>query len=64
MDTPKKELDFAKPPVEEVVLSILFKSLDGLLAPHLGEIWREFKKNGFIHIMEQPPGYAYYGSIS
>ena len=55
MDAGKNKLDFARPPVDEVVLSILFQSLDKLLAPHLGEIWREFKKDKFIHIMEQPP---------
>lgn len=55
MDAPKKRLDFVRPPVDEVVLSVLFQSLDKLLAPHLGEIWQEFKKDGFIHIMEQPP---------
>lgn len=55
MDAPKKKLDFEKPPVEEVVLSVLFKSLNGLLAPHLGEIWQEFKKDGFTRILEQPP---------
>lgn len=55
MDTRKKKLDFVKPPVEEVVLSILFQSLDRLLAPHLGEIWQEFKKDGFTRVMEQPP---------
>lgn len=55
MDAEKKKLDFDNPPVEEVVLSILFQSLDNLLAPHLGEIWQVFKKDGFIRIMEQPP---------
>ena len=55
MDAPRKKLDFAKPPVEEVVLSILFDSLDKLLAPHLGGIWQEFKHRGFTQIMEQPP---------
>lgn len=55
MEAPKKRLDFEKPPVEEVMLSILFESLDKLLAPHLGEIWQEFKKDGFMRIREQPP---------
>ena len=55
METPKKKLDFAKPPVEEVVLSVLFEPLNGLLAPHLGEIWQKFKPDGFVHIAEQPP---------
>ena len=55
METPEKKLDFAKPPVEEVILSVLFQPLNGLLAPHLGEIWQEFKPDGFVHIVEQPP---------
>lgn len=55
MDTLQRKLDFARPPVEEVVLSVLFNPLDRLLAPHLGEIWQEFKKDGFVHIMEHPP---------
>ena len=55
MDTLQRKLDFARPPVEEVVLSVLFNPLDRLLAPHLGEIWQEFKKGGFAHIVEQPP---------
>lgn len=50
-----QELEFGRPPVDEVVLSVLFKSLDGLLAPHLGEIWQELKKEGFLNIAEQPP---------
>ena len=48
MNAPKKKLDFARPPVDEVVLSVLFQPLDRLLAPHLGEIWQEFKKDEFI----------------
>lgn len=55
METPKKKLDFARPPVDEVVLSVLFNPLDRLLVPHIGEIWHEFKKDQFVHIMEQPP---------
>ncbi len=35
--------DYASPPVSEVVLGVQFNSLDGLLAPHLGLIWNEFK---------------------
>jgi uncharacterized protein (TIGR04255 family) len=52
METPKNQLDFARPPVDEVVLSVLFQSLDKLMAPHLGEIWQEFKNDGFINITE------------
>ena len=55
MENLEKKLDFARPPVDEVVLSVLFQSLDGLLAPHLGQIWEEFKADGFVHIFEQPP---------
>ena len=49
METSEKKLDFERPPVEEVMLSILFQPLDQFLAPHLGEIWREFKKYGFVY---------------
>ena len=55
MATRHQELEFGRPPVDEVVLSVLFKSLDRLLAPHLGEIWQELKKEGFLEIAEQPP---------
>ena len=55
MDASKKKLDFEKPPVDEVVLSVVFRTLNGLLAPHLGEIWQEFKQDGFVHLVEQPP---------
>ena len=55
MEAPKKKLDFENPPIEEVVLSILFRSLNSLLAPHLGEIWQDFKQNQFAQIVERPP---------
>ena len=55
MDTPQKKLDFARPPVGEVVLSVHFEQLNRLLTPYLGEIWQEFKKVGFVRIIEQPP---------
>ena len=55
MESVHNELEFARPPVDEVVLSVLFKSLDKLLAPHLGTIWQEFKKEGFLEVVEQPP---------
>jgi len=54
MNAQKNKLDFEKPPVEEVVLSIVFDSLPKLLAPHLGEIWQEFKKDGFTDVKEHP----------
>ncbi len=55
MDSVHNELDYVRPPVDEVVLSVLFKSLDMLLAPHLGVMWEEFKKVGFSEVVEQPP---------
>lgn len=55
METPLQKLVFGRPPIEEVVLSVLFKPLDGFLAPHLGEIWQELKTEGFVNIAEQPP---------
>ena len=55
MEKLEKKLDFARPPVDEVVLSVLIQSLDNLLAPHLGAIWTEFKKDRFVRIFEQPP---------
>ena len=55
MESVHNELEFARPPVDEVVFSVLFKSLDMLLAPHLGTIWQEFKKEGFLEVVEQPP---------
>lgn len=54
MATLQKELDFERPPVDEVVLSVLFQSLDKLMAPHLGDIWQPFKKDGFINITQHP----------
>ena len=33
MNTSEKKLEFARPPVDEVVLSVLFEPLNGLLAP-------------------------------
>ena len=53
MEDLHKKLDFARPPVEEVMLSILFQPLDRFFAPHLGEIWQEFKKSGFVHTSAQ-----------
>lgn len=55
METLQGKLDFERPPVDEVVLNVLFHSLDNLLAPHLGQIWQEFKEDGFVQIEEQPP---------
>jgi hypothetical protein len=55
METPHESLLFARPPIDEVVLSVLIRPLNRLLAPHLGEIWKEFKRDGFGSIMEHPP---------
>ena len=55
METPHETLQFARPPVDEVVLSVLFSPLDKLLAPHLGEFWKEFNQDGFVNIAEQLP---------
>ena len=35
--------DYERPPVIEVVCGILFKSIDKLLAPHLGLLWEKYK---------------------
>jgi len=35
--------DYKKPPVIEVVCGVHFKSLNNLLAPHLGLLWEKFK---------------------
>ena len=35
--------DFKNPPVIEVVCGIHFKSLNNLLAPHLGLLWEKYK---------------------
>lgn len=45
--------DYASPPVAEVSIGVQFNMLDGLLAPHLGLIWTEFKPQ--FPLMEQQP---------
>src|SRR5438270_12653884 len=45
--------DYASPPVAEVSIGVQFNSLEGLLAPHLGLIWAEFKAE--FPLMEQHP---------
>lgn len=35
--------DYKKPPVIEVVCGVHFKSINNLLAPHLGLLWDKFK---------------------
>ena len=34
---------YESPPLIEVVCGVIFKSIDGLLAPHLGQLWDLFK---------------------
>jgi uncharacterized protein (TIGR04255 family) len=34
---------FQNPPVNEVICGIMFKPIDGLLAPHLGLFWNKFR---------------------
>jgi len=46
--------DYTSPPVTEVVLGVQFNSIQGLLAPHLGLIWNEFKAD-FPIVDQQPP---------
>lgn len=55
MEAPQEKLHFDRPPVDEVVLSVLFEPLYRLLAPHLGDIWKEYKRDGFVDIGEHPP---------
>lgn len=35
--------EFSNPPLDEVALGTQFERLDGLLAPHMGAIWRHFR---------------------
>src|SRR6266568_4861371 len=46
--------DYSSPPVSEVSIGVQFNSLEGLLAPHLGLIWTEFKTQ-FPLIEQHPP---------
>ena len=55
MVTPEKNLKFEHPPISEIALSVHFEQLNGLLSPHLGVIWEEFKNDQFMQIIEQPP---------
>jgi uncharacterized protein (TIGR04255 family) len=45
--------DFASPPIGEVSLGVQFNSLEGLLAPHLGLIWADFRAS--FPLLEQHP---------
>ena len=46
--------EFERPPVIEVVCGVLFKSLDGLLAPHVGLLWERFRES-YPRVAEVPP---------
>lgn len=45
--------DFARPPLNEVVLSVQAKPIEGLSAAHLGLFWAEIRKH-FPQVQEQP----------
>ena len=52
---PDKTLpEFERPPVIEVVCGVLFKSLENMLAPHLGVLWERFKAK-YPTCQEVPP---------
>ena len=55
MVTPEKNLEFERPPIVEIALSVHFEHLNGLLAPHFGDIWQEFKNDQFGQIIERLP---------
>ncbi len=46
--------EFDNPPVNEVVCGVLFRSVDNLLAPHLGLLWDRFKAE-YPSCQEAPP---------
>jgi uncharacterized protein (TIGR04255 family) len=46
---------YAKPPVNEVVLSVAFDQPPGLTVAHLGDFWHRCLKDGLPEIEEQPP---------
>jgi len=46
--------EFENPPVKEVVCGILFEPLEPLLAPHLGLLWQEFRKE-YPQCEQKPP---------
>jgi len=52
---PKQPLpEYDNPPVNEVVCGVLFKSLESMLAPHLGVLWEHFKAD-YPDCQEVPP---------
>ena len=44
-DTPRNFPDYENPPVIEVVCGVHFKTINNLLAPHLGLLWEKFKSD-------------------
>lgn len=46
--------EYTNPPVIEVVCGVLFKPLEGLLAPHLGVLWERFRAD-YPVLQEKPP---------
>lgn len=45
---------FERPPVEEVVCGIQFKSLDALVTAHFGQLWNRYKFDGYCGAMDEP----------
>ncbi len=55
MDNKTNEFpSYENPPVIEVVCGVLFKSIESLLAPHLGVIWEKYKSE-YPNCQEVPP---------
>ncbi len=54
MTTSQELPEYENPPVIEVVCGVLFKPLEGLLAPHLGMLWEKFKPE-YPRCQEVPP---------
>ncbi len=46
--------DYERPPVKEVICGVTFKTLKGLLAPHLGILWDRFKPD-YAQCDQKPP---------
>jgi len=46
---------FERPPVIEVVCGVLFRPMEGLLAPHLGQLWDKFRPSGYTKCQEVAP---------
>lgn len=46
---------FECPPVIEVVCGVLFTPIEGLLAPHLGQLWDKFRPSEYTECQEVAP---------